>query len=267
MQDRLESLASKAREEIARAQDAAGLEALRVRYLGKKGELSAVLGGMGKLAPDERRRVGEIANRVKARGGGDARGGRRAHRPDAALEAELDGAADRRDAAGPDAPAGAAARRCRGRWRRSPAPSSGSASTWCRARRSSSTLYNFEALNFPADHPARDMQDTFYVHGDYLQHDPGGIVLRARTPRPVQVRTMLTRKPPIRVVMPGKVYRARLGRDAHADVPPDRGAAGGPEGHLGRAEGDAGRLRARLLRPGPPDALPPVVLPLHRALG
>ncbi|MGZ6132494.1 MAG: phenylalanine--tRNA ligase subunit alpha, partial [Myxococcaceae bacterium] len=53
MQDRLESLASKAREEIARAQDAAGLEALRVRYLGKKGELSAVLGGMGKLAPDE----------------------------------------------------------------------------------------------------------------------------------------------------------------------------------------------------------------------
>src|SRR5262249_14972315 len=65
MQDRLESLASKARKEIAGAQDASGLEALRVRYLGKKGELSAVLGGMGKLAADERRRVGEIANRVK----------------------------------------------------------------------------------------------------------------------------------------------------------------------------------------------------------
>ena len=57
MQDRLESLASKAREEIGRAKDASGLEALRVRYLGKKGELSAVLGGMGKLPPDERRRV------------------------------------------------------------------------------------------------------------------------------------------------------------------------------------------------------------------
>src|SRR6476659_1343251 len=66
MQERLESLASKAREEIGRAQEASGLETLRVRYLGKKGELSAVLGGMGKLAPDERRRVGEIANRVKA---------------------------------------------------------------------------------------------------------------------------------------------------------------------------------------------------------
>ena len=110
MQDRLESLASKAREEIARAQDAAGLEALRVRYLGKKGELSAVLGGMGKLAPEERRRVGEIANRVK----GEVEAmlaeadGRIAH---AALQAELDAPSDRRDAAGPDAPAGAEARR------------------------------------------------------------------------------------------------------------------------------------------------------------
>ena len=66
MQDRLESLAAKAREEIGRARDAAGLEDLRIRYLGKRGELSGVLGGMGKLSPDERRRTGEIANRVKA---------------------------------------------------------------------------------------------------------------------------------------------------------------------------------------------------------
>ena len=81
MQDRLESLASTAREEIGRARDASGLEALRVRYLGKKGELSAVLGGMGKLAPDERRRVGEIANRVKAEVEASARRGATAHRP------------------------------------------------------------------------------------------------------------------------------------------------------------------------------------------
>jgi phenylalanyl-tRNA synthetase alpha chain len=67
-------------------------------------------------------------------------------------------------------------------------------------------FYNFESLNIPADHPARDMQDTFYIRADYLQENPGAIVLRTHT-SPGQVRTMLARKPPIRVVVPGKVYR------------------------------------------------------------
>jgi phenylalanyl-tRNA synthetase alpha chain len=205
MQDRLESLASKAREEISRAQDASGLEALRVRYLGKKGELSAVLGGMGKLAPDERRRVGEIANRVKAEVEGllgEAQ--RRIAR--AALEAELQGPPI--DVTLP------------GRMRR-PGRRHVVSRTMEEITRTFQRLgfdvvqspeveldlYNFEALNFPGDHPARDMQDTFYVHGDYLQHDPGAIVLRTHT-SPGQIRTMLTQKPPIRVVVPGKVYRA-----------------------------------------------------------
>jgi phenylalanyl-tRNA synthetase alpha chain len=205
MQDRLESLASKAREEIGRAQDASGLEALRVRYLGKKGELSAVLGGMGKLAPDERRRVGEIANRVKAEVEGllgEAQ--RRIAR--AALEAELQ--APPIDVTLP------------GRMRR-PGRRHVVSRTMEEITRTFQRLgfdvvqspeveldlYNFEALNFPGDHPARDMQDTFYVHGDYLQHDPGAIVLRTHT-SPGQIRTMLIQKPPIRVVVPGKVYRA-----------------------------------------------------------
>src|SRR4029078_13036846 len=72
-------------------------------------------------------------------------------------------------------------------------------------------LYNFESLNFPADHPARDMQDTFYVQGDYLQHDPGAIVLRTHTSRG-QVRTMLDRKRALRGGGPGKGCRA--GSDA-----------------------------------------------------
>ena len=205
MQDRLESLASKAREEIGRAQDASGLEALRVRYLGKKGELSAVLGGMGKLAPDERRRVGEIANRVKAEVEGllgEAQ--RRIAR--AALDAELQ--APPIDVTLP------------GRMRR-PGRRHVVSRTMEEITRTfhrlgfdvvqspevELDLYNFESLNFPADHPARDMQDTFYVHGDYLQHDPGAIVLRTHT-SPGQIRTMLAQKPPIRVVVPGKVYRA-----------------------------------------------------------
>src|SRR5512132_4527745 len=88
MQDRLESLATRAREEIGRAEDAGELEALRVRYLGRKGELSAVLGAMGKLPADERRRVGELANGVKAEVEG-LLAKAQARLADSALEAEL----------------------------------------------------------------------------------------------------------------------------------------------------------------------------------
>jgi phenylalanyl-tRNA synthetase alpha chain len=58
--------------------------------------------------------------------------------------------------------------------------------------------YNFEALNFPKDHPARDMQDTFFISDD--------IVLRTHT-SPLQIRTMEKQQPPVRIIMPGKVYR------------------------------------------------------------
>jgi phenylalanyl-tRNA synthetase alpha chain len=205
MQDRLEALAAKAREEIGRVADPAGLEALRVRYLGKKGELSGVLGGMGKLPPEERRRVGEIANRVKSEvetllDGAQIRLGQ------AALAAELN--APPLDVTLP------------GRGRR-PGHRHVVSRTLEEVTRTFQRLgfdvvqspeieldlYNFESLNFPADHPARDMQDTFYVHGDYLQDHPGSIVLRTHT-SPGQIRTMLTQKPPVRVVVPGKVYRS-----------------------------------------------------------
>jgi phenylalanyl-tRNA synthetase alpha chain len=205
MQDRLEALAARAREEIGRVSEAAGLEALRVRYLGKKGELSGVLGAMGKLPPDERRRVGEIANRVKAEvetllDGAQIRLGQ------AALQAEL------------NAPPIDVTLPGRGR---PPGHRHVVSRTLEEVTRTFQRLgfdvvqspeieldlYNFESLNFPADHPARDMQDTFYVHGDYLQDDPGAIVLRTHT-SPGQVRTMLTQKPPVRVVVPGKVYRS-----------------------------------------------------------
>jgi phenylalanyl-tRNA synthetase alpha chain len=65
---------------------------------------------------------------------------------------------------------------------------------------------NFEALNMPADHSARDMQDTFYVDGSWLPKGVGPVVLRTHT-SPVQIRTMLAHKPPLRGVMPGRVYR------------------------------------------------------------
>jgi phenylalanyl-tRNA synthetase alpha chain len=67
--------------------------------------------------------------------------------------------------------------------------------------------YNFEALNIPADHPARDMQDTFYVDASWLKSDPNAPALLRTHTSPVQIRTLLREKPPVRIVAPGKVYR------------------------------------------------------------
>jgi len=204
MQDRLESLATRAREEIGRAEAAGELEALRVRYLGKKGELSAVLGAMGKLPPDERRRVGELANGVKAEVEG-LLAKAQARLADSALEAELNAPPIDVTLPGRGRPPG----------RRHVVSRTLEEVTRTFQRLGFDVvqspeieldLYNFESLNIPADHPARDMQDTFYVHADWLQVDPGAIVLRTHT-SPGQVRTMLAQKPPVRVVVPGKAYR------------------------------------------------------------
>jgi phenylalanyl-tRNA synthetase alpha chain len=74
-----------------------------------------------------------------------------------------------------------------------------------------SDYYNFEALNIPKNHPARDMQDTFYVSED--------VVLRTHT-SPTQPRVMEKRHPPVRIIAPGKVYRCDSDIDPHAHVPP-----------------------------------------------
>jgi phenylalanyl-tRNA synthetase alpha chain len=204
MEDRLESLATRAREEIGRAEAAGELEALRVRYLGKKGELSAVLGAMGKLPADERRRVGELANGVKAEVEG-LLAKAQARLADSALEAELNAPPIDITLPGRGRPPG----------RRHVVSRTLEEVTRTFQRLGFDVvqspeieldLYNFESLNIPADHPARDMQDTFYVHADWLQVDPGAIVLRTHT-SPGQVRTMLAQKPPVRVVVPGKAYR------------------------------------------------------------
>ena len=67
--------------------------------------------------------------------------------------------------------------------------------------------FNFDALNFPPDHPAREMQDTFFVQGDKSADAESGVVLRTHT-SPVQIRHMLAEKPPIRIIAPGRTYRA-----------------------------------------------------------
>ena len=90
--------------------------------------------------------------------------------------------------------------------------------------------YNFTKLNFPEDHPARDMHDTFFFNP---KPDGSRLLLRTHT-SPVQVRTMLSQKPPIRVIMSGPHLSQRQRPDAHADVPPGRGPGRSTSGsHLG----------------------------------
>jgi phenylalanyl-tRNA synthetase alpha chain len=205
----LEALAQGARQSIASAPDDRALEELRVRYLGKKGELSAVLRGMGQLAPEERPRVGEAANRVRDEV--DSLLVRARQRiEDARLEQELQGS--RIDVTLPG-------RRLLPRGHRHPITRATEEIVGIFGRLGYEVAsgpeieldwYNFEALNIPADHPARDMQDTFYVDDASLGRTggEGAVLLRTHT-SPIQIRAMKRAgSPPIRVVAPGRVYRS-----------------------------------------------------------
>ena len=178
-------------------QDGADLEALRIRYLGKKGELTAVLRGMGKLSAEERPVIGQIANEVR-----EAIENELAARAQAQKAAELDRrlAAEKIDVTVPGTEI-----------------TVGHIHPLARIQRDMEDIfigmgfdivegpeveydyYNFQALNIPPDHPARDTQDTFYITEN--------ILLRSQT-SPVQVRTMEKRRPPIRIISPGRVYRS-----------------------------------------------------------
>jgi len=205
----LESLAEGARRSIGAAADERALEDLRVRYLGKKGEVSAVLRGMGQLAPEERPRVGDVANRVRDE-----------------VEALLARARERleserleRELRGPPIDVTLPGRRLVPAGHRHPVTRATEEIVGIFARLGYEVAsgpeieldwYNFEALNIPKDHPARDMQDTFYVDEATLGPGAGegSILLRTHT-SPIQIRAMKRAgAPPVRVVAPGRVYRS-----------------------------------------------------------
>ena len=207
MSDKLKTIADTANRELEAAVGVDAVEALRVKYLGKKGELAGILSGMGKLSPDERKELGAKANTVKAEL--ETKISAALLRvQEQALEAELKGA--RLDVTLPG----------RGRSGGHRHPVSQTLEDICavfarlgfvveQGPEIELDWYNFEALNVPADHPARDMQDTFYVDGGTLHagfSHTNPVVLRTHT-SPVQIRTMLGQKPPVRAVMPGRVYR------------------------------------------------------------
>jgi phenylalanyl-tRNA synthetase alpha chain len=205
----LEALAKGAREAVASAGDERALEELRVRFLGKKGELSAALRGMGSLPAEERPRVGEVANRVRDEVEALLVAAR-ARLDDAKLEAEL---------RGPPIDVTLPGRALLPRGHRHPITRAAEDIAAIFARLGYEVAsgpeieldwYNFEALNIPPDHPARDMQDTFYVDESTLREGVpnGGVVLRTHT-SPVQIRAMKRiGTPPVRVICPGRVYRS-----------------------------------------------------------
>jgi phenylalanyl-tRNA synthetase alpha chain len=182
------------------------IEAVRVKYLGKKGELSTILGGMRSLSADERRSVGEAANAVKARIEEKLADAERRIK-EARLESELQGPGldvtlmGRRQPLGTRHPVSRTLDDIVGIFQRM-------GYEVAQGPEIEHDYYNFEALNFPKDHPARDMQDTLVIDERTLTSGapPGSVLLRTHT-SPVQVRTMLKQKPPVRVICPGKVYR------------------------------------------------------------
>jgi phenylalanyl-tRNA synthetase alpha chain len=192
---------------IAGAADERALEAARVEYLGKSGRVSLLRRNIGKLPASLKPVYGEAVNRVVA-AVEEALEARRGAIAREKLAAEL---------AGPKLDVTLAGRPVRA-GRRHPISRTLDDMVEVLARMGYAVaggpeveldFYNFEALAIPKDHPARDMQDTFYVDDSVLPKGavpPGEVLLRTHT-SPVQVRTMLGRKPPVRIIAPGRVYR------------------------------------------------------------
>lgn len=198
MKDRLEALRAEALEQLKGVADAGQLNDLRVHYLGKKGQLTEILRGMGALSAEERPIIGQVANDVRA-----------------AIESVI---AEKQEAFDRAATANRLAAETIDVTLPGKAPSVGAVHplnkvaqeiedifigmgyTIAEGPEVETDYFNFEALNLPKNHPARDMQDSFYITDE--------ILLRTHT-SPVQIRTMkaMKGKTPVKVICPGKVYR------------------------------------------------------------
>ena len=193
MENDLDKIKKQALGELDGAETSRDIEEISTRYLGRKGILTQFLRNISKLPGEERPNAGKNANAVKKA-------------LEAALEAAVKNLGEREAKTGASIDVSLPGRFF--------APGklhpisqinqeicdifSGLGFDIGEGPEVESDWYNFEALNFPKDHPARDMQDTFFVSGD--------IVLRTHT-SPLQIRTMEKQKPPVRIITPGKVYR------------------------------------------------------------
>ena len=204
MKELLEKIQKNALDEIASGKDT---EDIRVKYLGKKGELTGVLRGMGALSAEDRPKIGALANTVRANieeALKNAVAIAEAKKLDLKLRREkLDVTVPGKNIErGHKHPIYETERTLRDIF-------IGLGFSVVEGPEVEYDYYNFEALNLPKDHPARDTQDTFYISDN--------ILLRSQT-SPVQVRTMEHKKPPIRIISPGRVYRADPADATHSPI-------------------------------------------------
>ena len=207
MKQALEKIELAAREELSKIADPAELEALRIKFLGKKSELSAIMKQMAGLSAEERPVIGQLANRIRA----DIE--EAVSEKAAQLKAEASERKLREERIDVTLPG--------------KAPKLGKLHPMDAVMREVEDIfigmgfdiaegpeveydyYNFEALNLPPDHPARDMQDTFYITDN--------ILLRTQT-SPVQIHVMENQKPPIRIISPSRVYRSDAVDATHSPI-------------------------------------------------
>jgi len=193
MKEQLLELEKKAIKEIEELSDVSELEKFRVTYLGKKGLLTSIMRKLGEVSPGERPEMGKLANLIKSN---------LSRRFEEVREGIASGKAKQKAFFDVTLPG---REPLRGHFH----PITLVVKEVCqilsrmgfrvvKGPNVELDYYNFEALNIPKDHPARDMQDTFYISGN--------VVLRTHT-SPIQIRVMETQKPPVSIIAPGKVYR------------------------------------------------------------
>lgn len=207
MKQQLQNIELAAKQELEKIQDSAELESLRVKFLGKKGELTAILKQMSTLSAEERPVIGQLANKIRA---------------------DIEEAISARSA---ELKAALAVRRLKEEKLDVTLPGKplkvgklhpynavlneieeiflGMGFDIAEGPEVEYDYYNFEALNLPPDHPARDTQDTFYISDNVL--------LRTQTSS-IQVHVMENQKPPIRIIAPGRVYRSDAVDATHSPI-------------------------------------------------
>lgn len=196
MESKLRKLQEHAKLEISSVDSMETLEKIRVKYLGKKGELTEVLRGMGSLSPEERPLIGKVANEVREVLESLLEEAKNVMK-NKALEVQLEKEAIDITMPGKEIKLG----------KKHPLTQSmdelknifiGMGFKVAEGPEVETVYYNFDALNAAANHPSRDMSDTFYINKD--------VILRTQT-SPVQVRVMERIKPPIRIISPGRCFR------------------------------------------------------------
>lgn len=207
MKEKLEEIKNSAIAELKNSVKKEELEKLRVKYLGKKGELTQILRGMGALSKEERPVIGKIANEVREKIEGiinESLESLNQREKEEKLNSEIIDISlpGKKQTIGHRNPLDITLRKTEEIFR-------SMGFTVEEGPEVEYDKYNFEMLNIPKNHPARGEQDTFYINDN--------MVLRTQT-SPVQIRTMLNQKPPIKMISPGKVYRSDAADATHSPI-------------------------------------------------